>query len=445
MREIWGQDKKIGKLLKKQSPEPGFRYKKSQFVLQFETHGKRYFYNTMTRQCLESDRDLSRDVIFSFTQIMNDPGLYKLVEYYFLVPESKDEVSFYLSIYQLMRTFEKKKGLTSYVILPTLKCNARCIYCYENGRQRLSMSSGIVDRTIRYILETRRKNNKIQFTWFGGEPLIRADVIDDICKAMMENGIDYKSYIMTNGSLINEDIIDKMAVDWRMTRVQISMDCAEQEYIARKNYYHYDNTYWRVIENIEKLEHRGIKVTVRCNYDGKNADNISAFISDLSNVLRNKTNIGIYFAPLDDFREGPEYYPFIKTSLDSQELVRREGFKSVSKEFLRLFKVCRCMADDPSRSIAIAPDGRLYPCLHCDPGTSYGDVFHGITRPEILRGYSEIGKVSEKCRDCILLPECTPFSKCPNTNYYCKETRMDSITRLLTSAVKGQKNSSSIP
>ena len=128
----------------------------------------------------------------------------------------------------------------------------------------------------------------------------------------------------------------------------------------------------------------------------------------------------------------------MKTSLNSREPIEREGFKSGSDAFLRTFKIYHCMADHQSKSIAIAPDGRLYPCLHCDPGTSYGDIFHGITRPDILQGYLEVGEVSKKCRDCPLLPECTPFSKCPNTNYYCKEIRMDSMQRLLKKTVEEQ-------
>ena len=435
MKEIWGRDKNITYLLKKQKLDQDHPYKWSQFVLPFESDGKNYLYNTLTRQCVETASGLPRGEVFSFARMENDPELITLAEEYFLVPEQKDEVSFYLSIYQMMRTLMKKKGFTGYMILPTLGCNARCVYCYEKGRHQSSMNSDTIDRTIRFILETRRKDSEIHLSWFGGEPLLRADVIDTVCRAMREKGIVYRSSIITNGSLVSEKTIDQMAGLWKVKKVQISMDCAEQEYRKRKNYFQYENTYRNVIRNAEMIAQQGIRVAIRCNVDEKNIDQIPVFLSDLSAVIKNKTNITAYFAPLFDFQKTPDFPYLWKKILDAKDSVERAGFRSLPDSNLRRLKANFCMADQPSGSAVITPDGDLYTCEHCEPGTSYGNIFQGTTRPEILRGFVEAGTVREKCRNCPLLPECTPFSKCPGERSFCRETGMESMLYALRKRV----------
>ena len=113
---------------------------------------------------------------FSFDEISDDPVLRKLAEDSFLVPEQKDETESYLSVLSLLRIRARKKGYDGYMILPTLGCNARCFYCYEEGRQQVSMSPETLDRAIAFILATRRKNTELHLKWFGGEPLLRPDM-----------------------------------------------------------------------------------------------------------------------------------------------------------------------------------------------------------------------------------------------------------------------------
>lgn len=475
MREIWGRDEKLGSILRKQTPDPGSRYRWSRFVLRFEVGTKSFLYNTLTRQCLEEDRSLSEttpasvsrsgdapsasalcsfarsgdtaplsarsgDALFSFQQIKDDPELLALFEEYFLVPEGKDEAAFFQSLYQLMRTFAKKKGFTGYTILPTTGCNARCIYCYEEGRPRVSMDSGTVNRVIRYILETRRKDAAIHLSWFGGEPLLRPDVIDTVCRAMGEEGVDFKSSIVTNGSLIDDGLLERMTREWRLKKAQVSMDCAEEEYIARKSYARYENTYWKVIGNIEKLARRGITVVVRCNVDEGNVEQIPAFLSDLGGAIEEKENISVYFAPLFETGNSPEFVSFYQKIQESRELAARAGFVPVLKGKLRSFRANHCMADHPSGYAVIAPDGDLYTCEHCEPGTSHGNIFRGTTRPDLLRRFLEPGNVREKCRDCALLPECTSFSMCPDEGPHCKEIKTDEMLYALRRMVQQRQD-----
>ena len=71
----------------------------------------------------------------------NPTALTQLIEQWFLVPESHDDRLLSRQIRDVARMLEKKSdAITSYTILTTTDCNARCFYCYEMGRPRIPMS-----------------------------------------------------------------------------------------------------------------------------------------------------------------------------------------------------------------------------------------------------------------------------------------------------------------
>ncbi|MBR2812251.1 MAG: radical SAM protein [Solobacterium sp.] len=442
MREIWNKAKNITPIIKEQKLDPSGSYRLSQFVLPFENQGQRYYYHTLTRQCLQIEAELPELTNLTYEQVKEDPDLLFLAKEYYLVPENKDEAAFYQGIYQILRILNRKQGMTHYMILPTLACNARCVYCYEEGRPQESMTKETVERTIQYILETRRQDHDLHLGWFGGEPLMRPDVIDRISQAMRENGIEYRSSVVSNGSLITEEMAEKMVHDWHVEKIQLSMDCAEQDYIARKKYFHYDNTYWQVMKNADLLAGKGIAVSIRCNVDAGNMDQMPQFVKDLESTVKNKDHIALYFAPLFDSRIRNESAMLWKRVFEMDEPIHNAGFGGSLMFRPLTFKANACMADHPSGNAVITPNGDLYTCEHCEPGTSYGNIFEGVTRPEILQGYLGICPVREKCRNCVLLPDCTSFDKCPNLDYYCRESKTEKLLRLLRQMVESANRQS---
>jgi len=68
-------------------------------------------------------------------------------------------------------------GLT---IAPTLSCNFRCIYCYEEsaGHQPIFMSKETADNVIRFIRhQLRGPRPTVSIEWYGGEPLMAIDTV----------------------------------------------------------------------------------------------------------------------------------------------------------------------------------------------------------------------------------------------------------------------------
>lgn len=164
-----------------------------------------YVFNNLTKQCIEGTLPATARV---------GEGYDELICAQFLVPSDKDECAYYNEISALMRAFNRKKGIKSYTILPTFRCNARCIYCYEEGVTQTTMTPETVEQVIRFIVSTHA-GKKAKITWFGGEPLLGEGIIDRICEGLREAGVEYKSTIISNGSLISPEIISKMVREWK--------------------------------------------------------------------------------------------------------------------------------------------------------------------------------------------------------------------------------------
>ena len=65
-------------------------------------------------------------------------------------------------------------------ILPTQTCNARCFYCFEQKYNSLTMNTETIEAVISYLCSRVTPESNVCFIWFGGEPLLGEEIIDQI-------------------------------------------------------------------------------------------------------------------------------------------------------------------------------------------------------------------------------------------------------------------------
>lgn len=402
----------LARILPEQDPRPGVRYVPSQYALSFSHRGKAYVYHTLTGQLVEAAPLEAGEW---------NEGNEALIRGLFLVPNGKDECAYYNSISSLMRTLKQKPANQGFVILPTLRCNARCVYCYEEGREQSTMTPDNVERTLRYIIDTHRRE-PIWISWFGGEPLLCPDIIDRICAGLQEAGLEYRCGVVSNGSLITPAIVDKMTGPWNIKQIQISMDGAETDYIARKNYRVYRDYYHSVMESISRMSEAGIDVTIRCNVEESNWDGIPRFLEDLREGVSNKEHVRLYFCALNHVRASEDDVAMWKKIVEARPLIAAAGFNANNAYGSGMsFRVFHCMAD--GNTVVIEPDGSLYPCEHCPPEGRFGNIWDETVDETHRAAFCRADRTFEKCRDCPFLPICTNFSNCPTKDRHCRQVR----------------------
>lgn len=153
------------------------------------------------------------------------------------------------------------------------------------------MSEETADRLAQVLCSSEKP---IDITWFGGEPLLKTDLIERITNQLKANHKDFQAEIITNGSLLTDDILAKFP-DWNIQWVQISIDGMEEEYLRRKCYYTpQPGIFDQLVENIGKLIDHEIPVDIRLNMDRKNADDCIKVTEYLQNKYPNNSYLNVY-------------------------------------------------------------------------------------------------------------------------------------------------------
>ena len=230
MQTIYQTVKPLDKLLKKQKIKPRQYYRPMYYVVEQPVDEGLLLYHTMTKALLL----LSPEEAEIYKTRPTD--LPQLIEQWFLVPQSHDDRLLSRQIRDIARMLEKESdAITSYTILTTTDCNARCFYCYEMGRPRVPMNKDTALKTADYII-SHCKGEKIILQWLGGEPLYNKPVITLICKRLKDAGIEFTSTMASNGYLFDEDTVKEAKEEWLLTKVQITLDGTEKIYNRSKAY-----------------------------------------------------------------------------------------------------------------------------------------------------------------------------------------------------------------
>ncbi|MCR4645307.1 MAG: radical SAM protein [Oscillospiraceae bacterium] len=422
-----GDDRVIKIIQKKQLSDAG-SFRLSQFTHFYGENGRYLIKHTLTKEITELTKaewdalQQIRTAPASYAAVMEN-GLEQLALSRYLVENGYDELRQYQQVAFLIKTMSRKpKGYKYYTIFPTTGCNARCVYCFEEGYKVVNMSEETADRLVDFICETRQQD-MIKLRWFGGEPLVGARIIHRICAALQDKGVPFRSEMVTNASLLTKELAHEAKELWCLKKVQVSLDGAREDYTARKNYpdpvrHNYDV----VMQAIQYFLDEGIRVSLRVNVDLDNMERIPGFLREIKERFGDSELLLLYFSPLYQNCSG-EYGIAVQEQLfkmtDLQETL---GINRTRLQQQRL-KLNFCMADATENSILIQPDGAFHNCEHLTEGRSWGNIFDGVTDPEKLKAVTAPAKIDELCAKCPYLPECTPFFKngCPIWSENCHE------------------------
>lgn len=289
-------------------------------------------------------------------------------------------------------------------ITASMRCNAHCAYCYEAGARHGDFDPQTLERTLHFI-QNLRPRKELKITWFGGEPLLAPDVIDHISSGLRDRQIKFSSYLITNGSLITREMVEKKFPVWNVQDAQITLDGCEQTYIARKNYKNCaDGIFQKVLDKIEWTADAGITVHIRLNMDRENADEIMRLLDVLQERFGSQKKIVYYPAFLTGVKsrfDDLEKIAFVKKMFST---VNDPSKFNIPNRLHSMPRLMACMREDPS-SFTIDVSGRVYPCEHLVGKNR--ETLGTVRRFSWAKNKSRFNPpLRSECKECAWLPKC---------------------------------------
>ena len=397
----------------------GQQYRLMTYVLQQPVADGLLLYNTLTCSLVLLTPDEAVD--------LTAQG--ELIDRWFLVPQAHDDRKLCRQVQQMVALLTPvPKVVTSYTILPTTGCNARCFYCYEQGTKPVTMTAETASQVVRYIV-AHRGDEKITLRWFGGEPLVNAKVIDQICTELNGQGVPFHSEMTTNGYLFDADMVQRAKDLWQLQQVQITLDGTAQTYNRVKAYvYHGVNAFERVLENIGLLTAAGIHAHIRLNVDKHNIGEMAELVELLHQRFGANEHLSVYSHELFGERTPEDNAFLFAQQMQLAHQIARCGYYHI-RRLLKDVQQNQCMANNDG-SVVIAPDGHLGKCEHFIDREFFGHIDREERDKAIIRKFKERRADSESCATCPFYPQCNRLEMCPTVVMCTPEMRQKGLYKM---------------
>jgi uncharacterized protein len=307
------------------------------------------------------------------------------------------------------------------IIAPTMACNMACPYCYEANKQG-RMSAETVEALIAYVENRAPGLQGISVTWYGGEPMLALDIVEDLSKSFMDIGKEtktgYTASLISNGYLMTPETVDRL-VEWQINSVQVTIDGPARLHNVKRPLKNGKSSFETILANVAYAVTK-MKVSVRVNIDKTfDRDVVIELLGELKAAgLHDK--IGLYFGLIEPTAQ-------VCTNI-AESCYETADFSRVETEYFRLllehgFRIDKlpapsstfCMAQ-MTNSFLIDPKGELYRCFNHvgDPAQSVGNIRNEINyqHPNFRRLFAFDPFHEPRCYECNLLPVC--MGGCPS-------------------------------
>lgn len=338
----------------------------------------------------------------------------------FLIPEGTDELQLLQERYRARRQDE---GYLNLIILPTEKCNFRCVYCYETflrGKMQKEIREGI-----KKFIANQAKLKYLDISWFGGEPLLASDVVIELSQYFheycLEHSIKLSVDMTTNGSLLVPDVFEQV-IQYGVRRFQITLDGLREDHDKHRLAADGGGTFDEILANLRYMkntEHNFV-VGLRNNFDPESIEKIQEFVNLMKIEFGGDPRFLMFFRPIGRWGGPNDKSLTICEGPSLDEIIMRANRIAVDAGFrvnfapVNLDPFCFvCYAADP-RSFAINPNGNVYKCtVELDEnernivGHIYPDGRMELDKDKLALWTESNGmKEGGKCNSCFFAPAC---------------------------------------
>lgn len=379
------------------------RYRKSVFNYVLKNKRGAIIYNTFYNSMFR----MSKNEFSMYSEDSPDEAfLDELVENGFYVDFRIDEMADFMKMADVFKNSDVRNP--AFVITPTTRCNARCPYCFEVGAAHENMDRETALKTAEWIAALPFDYKNVHITWFGGEPLLKPQIIKILTSRLTELNVPFVSGIITNGSLLGCVDFDSLIKEYHISNMQITLDGFPEKYAEKKKYIRRNGVevYSEILDNIEKYTRKypDFTVQIRLNIDFSNRDEMAELTLWLKERFSDLQNVSVYPAFVCGTGRSLSENEKEETVLAIYKAMKDISHTSAAEAFTRPPRFIPCHICNPD-AFTIDAKGRIYTCEH-----DVGKISRAIG--SVFEDYSSLSNERirapefRQCHSCVFLPKC---------------------------------------
>ncbi len=312
-------------------------------------------------------------------------------------------------MYDIFARFKRPQRFHLIFVL-THRCNLCCAYCFESNRNDKNADEEFIKKTIGEYLNNL-SIGECEITFFGGEPLLCADIIKNVCEwtwsQKWQN--DYVFFANTNGTMLTEKMKEWFKLNKSKIWLGLSLDGTEytQDRNRSNSFKKIDIPFF-----LETWPDQSVKMTIDPRQSLSFSDDI-IFLHSLGFQINGT-----------DFAEGfPVYWDDVKKDVvrELDKLLAYYLVTDIAPAPIMDMFVEDCAADNKieqkkwcgagTKMIAYDTDGRAYPCTYFSPLTFSDEKINKIKTIDFFN--LKLSNDGE-CDSCYIRPLCLT---CYGANY----------------------------
>lgn len=412
-------------------------YKVSKYLRFFNFYPKRYhIYNSSNGSLFEVDKEVwvflktnqQKSKRFTSKSILKFKDFNVLIQNHSVLHDNTNEDQLNKFIFNTLRTTKSSLNLT---ICPTMDCNLNCKYCFEK-KSKIFLNEERIESLLKWTENRllKDKSKVLDITWYGGEPLLKYQIIRKVSKSLKaicdKHKIKFSISLITNGVLLNNKIVNELK-SYNLRFVQITLD-GDKDYhdISRSYKNSKKSTFDIIYPTFKRIIQKqcSIKLAIRINVGLENKTSVEKLIKKMENDGLNKyENLIIGLGHLRPYKNSKisinrclSTYNFSNYSLEFNRTLLQKKFKISVMPGYNL-----CVAKSYN-SYVISPDNLLYKCWEVvgDKKYSIGSIEKGLDIEKLILWLNENAydkaESYENCKNCLIFPYC--FGGCPAYKIY---------------------------
>lgn len=377
-------------------------------------------FNTFSGNCTLIDEKVAKTLKNRDIELFEPDDMELFKKTGVLIPKKMEEDR----IYSYMHNREKH-GSTHFsaTVLLTQACNLRCTYCFQGHENNaITMNISQADRFISFLTKAAEANGAktLSIILFGGEPLVNIEIgyyiLEKVKRFTEKNEMSYVSSIITNGTLLNKGIINKLK-EYNCNTIQITLDGIKEIHDSRRMYAGGKGSFEDTVDALKLLRDNGdIHTIVRVNIDktnltetyellrylGKKGIDLTKFTVDFG-IVRGQTSAcsGYSSKCLSEGEIGDVLY-------NLWNYAESQGFRYNIRP-IRKMMYCGLYSNN---QFTVAPNCDVYKCWE-----HVGQTDHLMGRIDEQGNLNNLSYAfydwmsidplkNEECKDCVYLPVC---------------------------------------